>query len=353
MYRRHFLSKAIQGLFLFLSFMSQPATPIVLDSLYEVALKVPDKLFGIRQALFIKGFEQILVKLTGDLAVLNTEGVKVAETQIDKYVSQFSYHDRPETGLQLEVKFNEKMVNLLIKTIKLPYLGKNRPLTMVWLVIETPESIKLVGGTAYMTVALKLEELAITHSIPVVLPLLDLAETSKVRVEDVVNLSVEILSSAATWYQADIILAGHIMQLPGVWQGKWHLFGDQPVKWDTSGESVLFNIEHAFSALTTNLVNQYSSRALYEKGADSVSIKVLGINSLEDYANVLSYLTGLSVVEGVEVISVTSKDVTFNLHTGVGKVAVKKAISLDRILLQAAYNDFDDSFIALKYKVRK
>ena len=80
---------------------------------------------------------------------------------------------------------------------------------------------------------------------------------------------------------------------------------------------------------------------------------MLGINSLEDYANVLSYLTGLSVVEGVEVISVTSKDVTFNLHTGVGKVAVKKAISLDRILLQAAYNDFDDSFIALKYKVRK
>jgi hypothetical protein len=115
---------------------SQNIHAITVSNLYTINIETTNKTIEERNKLFLQAFEQLLLKLTADPGILLTTQIQTAHEQLDKYISSFSYKSNT-----IEVVFSEKMVDSLLKKANIPYLSKNRPTILLWLLIDTNEAL--------------------------------------------------------------------------------------------------------------------------------------------------------------------------------------------------------------------
>lgn len=342
---------------LLLANILQSANAMLVDDLYITELKATDKTATERKGLFLKGFDQILLKLTDESNIYIEPRIKAAKEQIDKYVSSFSYKDNPGADLQVKIIFNEAMINTLLKAASKPYLSKNRPIILVWLVLDTANGFQLIGEDEHALFVTKLEQIAARHAIPLILPLLDLEERTKIKVDDVIAGTPIVLEEAAIKYNADVVLVGKITNFAGFYKGKWNILGNTPSAWETQGKTIDEQYSQLMQALKENLINRYATNTQVnikemEAATNVVRIKVAGVNSLENYAKILVYLRGLASVNLVEVVDIATDGATFELHVDGGENAVKKAINLDRFLEQSTLDEsLDKDLHELHYRV--
>lgn len=327
--------------------VSLVANAMPVDNLYTVELQTKDQTAIERNILFLQGFDQVLLKLTNFSQVTIEPRIKAAREQIDKYVSSFAYQEQLADELQIKIMFNETMINTLLKATGKPYLGKNRPVILVWLVMETATGAKLIAEDKYELFVTKLEKLAAEHAIPVVLPLLDLDERTKIKVIEVLNGATIVLTEAAHKYNADLVLVGKITELAGQWQGKWNMFGGMPFTCDTQGNTLEAQYSQLMASLKAKLINLYSTKVQKNLTTEVVKVQIAGVNSLGSYAKILAYLRGLTAVNLVEVVDITADEATFELHVKGGENTIKHAISMDRLLK----HEITENSEILHYKV--
>ena len=327
---------------------------IVMDDLYVIELQATDQTTTERQDLFLKAFKQVLFKLTGDDKIFAAMQAKLIKDQIDKYISSFSYVDNAAGTLQLKVIFNESMINTWLKDSNIAYLSKNRPIALTWLLVDKNSEFSLIGEDDQELKINKLEQMAADQAIPLVLPLLDLDERTKVQVNDILNGSPTILHAAATTYNADIILVGKIKHVAEEWQAKWNILGTPAVAWDTKGRTIDDLYIQLMSSLREHLINGYTPANQPDNTAiDVVKVRIDGVDSIERYAKILEYLRGLAAVKLVKVVDVANNNATFELNVNGGEEVVKRAINLDKFLEKALTMDENVATAnELHYKVR-
>ena len=347
--------------FLFFSFLviiiftniSKVANAMQVDNLYTVELPAKDQTAIERKILFLKGFDRVLLKLTNFSQVTTEPRIKAAREQIDKYVNSFAYKEKIKDDLQIKIIFNETMINTLLKVVGKSYLGKSRPSILVWLLMDTATGEKLIEDDKYEFFVTKLEKLATEHAIPLVLPLLDLDERTKIKVTDVLMGAPIILAEAVNKYNADIVLVGKITELAGQWRSKWNMFGSMPFTCDTQGKTLDEQYSQLMDILKAKLINLYATKLKKNVTNDVVRVNVAGVNSLENYARILAYLRGLTAVNLVEVVDITADGATFELHVKGGENSIKQAISMERLLEQdiSLENNILENSEGLHYKV--
>ena len=324
------------------------ANAYIVKNLYTIESSIADNSVETRNKLLPQALDQVLLKVVGSKSILSDPQLAIAREHVDKYVTSYSY--TPDNGAyKISIKFNDKMIDQLLSQAGRITLNKNRPLVLLWLVVESNNDMHFVGGGVHEDIADKLEELSHNYGIPMSLPLLDLPERMLITEHDVQDFNWGALKQSVGRYRANIVVAGKITNQGGIWHNKWELLdGDQTMGWETSGDDLNTQLEQMLDHLSAQVVASYTN---VDKNLDTkqgLSLSVKGIKSLEDYAKVMAYLKSVTAIKKVELNSIIDDEAIFLISADGGKDSITKAISLETLLIATSAANSSGS---LEYKV--
>ncbi len=344
--RRH--NKALACLFvLVILVLSDAMMAIEVTGLYQgiVPVESRDNVME-RQEAFNAALRQVLLKITGNITIYNQPLIRRALTNADDYVDTWSYRTVTSSqgqdgtfaeapGIELSVTFFEPEVLALLDSAGIPLWPRNRPYTLVWLVVQDELGERqLVGSSSRdnLDILSLLESGAQRRGLPVLLPILDFEDLRAVLTNDVWNMDTERLLAASARYQSESVLVIRLFRtLAGDVLGRSnYLFRNQVFELELFEESVETFVEQSIALAADELSAYY---AVLLSGTDSsmeVNLTVNGITSAEDYASLLGYIAQLTDVNEHHIVRVKDQTIQLKLVTGGQLRQLVETIALNR-----------------------
>lgn len=312
--------------------VSAAVSAVVVDNLHRALVDVEDH--GSRQLSRAtrEGLAQVLVKVSGDRAVLQYDAVKRALGQSQKYMQRYQYL-RPEGGgLKLQMHFDPRLVNDLLRDAGAPLWTANRPPVLIWLVAEDGGGRHFVNRDSNPVLMAALTEQLERRGVPAVFPLYDLEDTVSVSLHDLWQLDRLAVGRASQRYGVANILVGRVTSLPGErWMGDWVYLSNQ----DSSEDSYYGRPTADFSARAVDLVaDSMAARFAVagEGGSEPVLVRVDAITSYSDYRRVLEVLESIELVDSAWPAYLEGESVVFRLSARADAAQLERIIALDRRL---------------------
>lgn len=317
-----------------------PAMPV--GSLYEAIVPVENQSDTERRQALHKAMWQILVKLTGDSTIVDDERAKTLINNAQSYVQQYRYLDpavggdtADKAGLRLWVGFDSTAVSSQLQRLGIATWGKERPATLVWLAVDDSSGRQLAGMEQASRYLEPLTRLARERGLPLLLPLMDLEDTTKLSPADVAGGSIGAIENASARYPADVVLAISLTGAGGNGpvSARWTLLSEKAGNdsWTSEGESLDAVLSTGINRLADTLAQRYAPQTFAGEAA-RLELTVSAINSLDDYARAQRYLAGLSSVDQVNVVSAKPGQVIFEVRALGGDQALDQAITIGRTL---------------------
>lgn len=309
-------------------------------SLYEAIVPVENQTDNERRQALHKAMWQVLVKLTGDAAIVDDERAKTLINEAQSYVQQYRYlepapADSGDTGLRLWVSFDSAAVDNSLQRQGIATWGKERPATLVWLAVSDGSDRQLAGMEQASEYLDPLTRRARERGLPLLLPLMDLEDTTKLNPADIASGSISAIENASARYPADVVLAASLtgVDSPGKVSARWTLLSEKAGNdsWSSEGESLEAVLGAGIDRLAETLAQRYAPRT-FAGESTRLELSVSAIDSLEDYARAQRYLAGLSSVNRVNVVTAKPGRVVFEVEAMGGAAALDQAIAIGRTL---------------------
>ena len=288
------------------------------QGLYDVELAVESQSRRDRLRATSKALKTVFVRVSGNHSVLENAQVRKATRSAEKYLKQFSYFakDSDQQGgkqLMIKMEFESLQVENLLRGEALPIWSKNRPSTLVWVVVDDDEGRRFVGS-ADAAITENIQEQAERRGLVVKLPSLDLEDTIAITPDELWQLNLWSAERAASRYKADSLLIGRMTELSnGEWIGNW-VFSNNGDRSKLEGQSprLADYVGEAIDVVADQLAEQY---AIVPKkmSAEGVVIRLTGIESFTDYAKAINYLQQLSAVRYANPIYIEKKQILVHL----------------------------------------
>ena len=311
-----------------------PAYAIAVPDLYEAEVPVSDQQAKSRNRALRAALHIVLVKLTGDRLAPRRAAVQGILRAPSRYVQQYRYKTaaaQEGTALQLWVRFDSDALDNKLRQSGMPVWGKERPSTLIWLVLQDETGRHLVGTEEHAAMINVVKRRAQRRGIALLVPLLDLDDSLRLRASDVWGGFQGPVLAASRRYQADAILTGSISSTSSaIWEGRWVLYLDgQSRTWSTEGGLLDAVLDEGIDGMVDQLVARFMHSS---SGLHSLTLSVDDVFNTGQYAKVLQYLESLSAVVEVQVTEVIPGKVTFLLTAHGGEAAVSQAIALGSTL---------------------
>lgn len=219
----------------------------------------------------------------------------------------------PEKTLLLRARFDATAVERALRREGLPVWGRERPRTLVFLVIEGEADI--VSARAADELAAAMRETADRRGAPLVFPERGGAERRAVRAADIRYGDLQNARAAARAYDASHVLVGRLARVGGGWRGEWTLShrGDMVAEWSGGGAEA----DDVLADGARRLADTYAHRFAVYGGAEAdtvVAVAVDGVTAIEDYARVGRYLRELTAVKTATPVLVDREAVVFRVQ---------------------------------------
>ena len=112
------------------------------EELYSARVQVADHSPAARVPALANGLARVLVKVTGDSRILRRSEVRNSLGRADSLMSEFGYFNfddaDAEKTLGLEVRFQPRSIDQLVRRLGLPVWPASRSRMTIWLVVDTP-----------------------------------------------------------------------------------------------------------------------------------------------------------------------------------------------------------------------
>lgn len=328
--------------FLLLSMvLCKPGFAMLMTDLYQATVPVPLNQQQNWQKAAPDALKQVLIKLTGHLDLASDPVIQpllknaVRWVQSYKFIS-ISSNNNPNNSsslLNVQIKFDPSAVKDILRQANQPLLGENRPLTLVWLAVQSGQGAQLVPNDPANNWISTLTQSANLRGVPLLWPAMDLTDVTDLKAQDVWSLNVAAIEKASSRYQTANILAGKIYQnAKGQWQSNWvFIQNGQSTQWQMQGNDA----NAVFSQLTANLVNTIlvsNTSSPAQAGTTQVFLKIIGVNGLDDYGQVVKYMRSLGAVTRVDTNQVDADYLILTVSVTGGVDALIKEISLSQKL---------------------
>lgn len=329
---------------------------VEVTGLYRVELPVSSQQVDERKRASTQALGLVIRRITGSAGALNEAEIHAALRSPERYVQQFSYFisedAASENNQYLRLTFDKTLVNRLLREAKQPIWGSNRPGLIMWVAVEGRSGRYLLSagkGTFWQRVIKQAEE---GTGVPVLLPLMDLQDEISISLEDVWGLFRSKLEEASQRYRSEAVLGGRIYQTSsGLWAGRWLLiFEDEAISFVTEAGKQENLANNALTQVAGILVKHYAIDTSM-LGEDHIKLSVQGVETLQDYAGVTSYLKQFAMVRDVAVSDIGGEELSLTLTTEGGWRKLKGLIALDKRLtpVAEATSEFDGDMLMVPY----
>jgi hypothetical protein len=304
--------------------------------LYRGLVPVSDQSVESRDAGVRDALAQVLIKLTGNGAIMQSPRVQPFLTNPSAFVSAVGFRNLPalddsdtagEERIGLDVSFDRRAVDQLIRQAQLPVLPSNRPKLLVWIIRDDAvEGRDFVSSDTAKAVVESFDRAMKERGMPYLLPNFDLQDQLSLSVNEAWSLRADLIDPASERYNTDGWIALRFYTTSsGEVRGAW--------LYQTSGRRQLNDFRaapgEAFMAdAVGSLVDSLTRAYTYIPQLDTsqMLVKVAGVVSFADYQAVLAQLNKLELVDSVELFAVQGDQLTLAIEAEAGADLLRSAL---------------------------
>ena len=215
----------------------------------------------------------------------------------------------------------------------MPVWGKERPETLTWIVLDGATGPEIAasdrpgrGGQAALAAAGR-------RGIPLLLPLVDIEETSRLGAATAREVLLDTALELAAPYATPAAFVAYLREaVPGQWQGDFRArVEDAATTWEDVAASPEDLVEQAIDRLADELAARYADPGLLAQ-ADVLVLTIAGIESAAAYARVMRYLGGLDTVSGLFVTALEGDRMHVRVQARGGRAGFAQSIAFGRVL---------------------
>lgn len=290
-----------------------PAAMEVAD-LYTASVPVDPRDDNWRAQAYRRGLSEILVRVTGQRTAATDPALAALFEDPARLVQGY----RRDTDV-LWVSFDGRAIASRLREAGRAVWGSQRPATLVWLAVDRgrgereliaaadagPSAARGAGDDPDAMLRKRAGEVATARGIPLVWPLLDAEDRSRIAFSDVWGGFQEPVLEASRRYGANSILLGRVdaggRQLP---RWTWY-FGGEQRQWRAT-------VEDAVHRVADLMAGQLA--AVGDESTTTLRLTVTGVHDLESYADVGRYLSSVSVIRSLELTETSEGALTYRLQ---------------------------------------
>jgi uncharacterized protein len=202
---------------------------------------------------------------------------------------------------------------------------------LAWVVVDDGGERQILGSVSEHPAVVALKQRAVERGLPLLLPLMDLADQMAVEPAVVWGRLSQPLLEASERYDADILLIGRLQERPdGRWSGSWEFWvdGDVHDRTEQASEPARLGIVAA-DLVSDEIAARYAVR---DSGVRRVELNISAVESAADYADLLRYFSGLEFVDEVDVWTVSGDRIGVSLVTSAEPEQLQELFRMDRRL---------------------
>ena len=280
---------------------------------------------------------ELLIRLTGQLDAPTHPALLDLVRDAGRYVVQRGNPDREN----LLIVFDSLGLQQALTARNQPLWGEERPLTLLWVAIDggpgergilaaspTPVPSSETVETAAAALREELLEAANQRGLPISLPLMDVQDLNAVDFIDVWGNFSERLNHASERYAPDAVLSGRIrLGEEGIETAQWTLLRGGNLR-PLPGIAVRSGLD--------DLADLYALEFSGIGGATGARLVVSGVESLDDYGRVMSYLESLSVLQSVQLEQLVDTEMTLRVEARGGALVLNRVLALGDVLSRSS-----------------
>jgi hypothetical protein len=288
---------------------------------------------------------EVLVKVSGSVDVLQYPSVSAALGKARGHVQQYAYsrdEDDPRK-LSARFEFDGSFVTRLVTQAGAPLWTANRPLVLVWMVVEDASGRYFVNWETAPELAQELLAEFARRGVPVQLPLFDLADSAALTTEEAWHLNGPALQAASARYHVQNIVAGRLAALSaGNSIGDWSYFSsDARIDRSVTAPDAGAFVREGVSIVAEEMSARYAVTSS-GTGEGGVKLSVVGVFSYADYAGIVSWLEGLELIEHANIERIKGDRVELRLHAQADAGQLAAIIELNERLVPLPPTDPND-----------
>jgi hypothetical protein len=327
------------------------AAAVEMTSLYSVQVPLDPNDRDSRNLAYQAALTEVLVRVTGTTAVVDSEEIAALFPNPARYVLQY----RPGPDNTLVVSLDGPAIEKVLRQTGATIWGTDRPLTLVWLAVDwgqgereivaSDDPDRMSGDARSIDrnrlLRERVAEVATHRGIPVLFPLLDTEDLENISFSDIWGGFDDLLLLASSRYEAESVLLGRIRpdsQQPNRWT--WYHAGER-AGWDGEPEDVIHQLADSLAAL-----HAVSGRA----PIDSIRLIISGIDSVNAFGRVQRFMEDLRGIDALMIDSVAGDRIVYEVAIQGGTERLQRRLELSHMLeMVDPYNEgievvpFDDN----------
>ena len=291
-----------------------------IPDLYRALVPVPDQTSESKDLGINDAFAKVLIKLTGDSNVMQWPQLQPFLADPRAFLDSVGFGELPSSDQDvsvvtgLDVSFDRRAIDKLIRQAQLPVLPSNRPKFLVWIIVDDIASGRRFINESVMqqTVADHSSEQLLStfddamraRGIPYFLPSYDLEDQLSLSVNEAWSLRVDFLDRASRRYAADGWFAIRLYtasngEIRGAWA--YQNAGKRQLN-DFRGDVLETVIKTAIDDITDNLTQFYTY--VPQLGTNRLLVQIDGISSFDIYQSAMQQFKKLEIVDSLQIFSV-------------------------------------------------
>ena len=272
-----------------------------------------------RKQAISTGLKSVILKNSGSKSALAHSSIAAMVKQPTPLISQFGYQER-DGELYLQVSFDHKRIIRLLREAQQPVWGKQRPLTLVWIVEDIPGERVIVNDESLLESRDLFQAESEDKGVPLLFPLMDLDDNMKVSANDIRGMFADQVAGASQRYQADYFVMASIDTTAEPLKYNLALYplgrGEPMHTPLVSKRDAVGDINTAVAEMISTVSEYYVGRyAIVDTGAEIDShVDFIDITDMKQLVSIEKYLKQLSAVKSVQLTQLNGTRARYTLE---------------------------------------
>ena len=317
---------------------------------YEAEVTVRSHAEAERNGGFSRALAVVLGKVTGDRGAAQRPGVRDELGKAKDYVAGYDYRQdegvsatgAPSFQTTLVVRFKRDDVDQLVQMLGLPSWPQPRPKPVLWLAINDGSGPRLVG-LGQVNAAKAILDQAKSRGFALGLPGGNAAEQAAVGA--IWRGDSAAIAGLSRKYSPPMQLIGKLQRGAGGWVADWTFVDKGKVlsSWQTKHADARRAMAGGADGAADALFKRYA-KAGSGGPAGNYRVRILGVDSADDYMRLSGYLAGVSIVKRVRPVLALPGELQLDLELATGVSGFARLVDRGEVLstVSTGSDDTDD-----------